>query len=565
MSAFSRRAPSIAAWLTLLAGVMTIISAAGPIVPERFDVLSRAVPLDVHVTARVLAVQLGLVLLFLSRALRRGKRRAWYLAVAASASLVVVHLLKGLDLEEAFVHLVLLVILLAGHRAFYAKSDPTSFGQLLRFVPLYVGGVVAYGAGVVLLNRGRLNEQPTFAKVVSTVVNGLAGVEGPLTVDSGVFARAFPVSLSLLGFIGLAGAIYLLFRPILEGLVRHPDELERARTIVEEWGSDTLAYFSLRDDKNYFFSASGDAFLAYRYINGIAIVSGDPIGRAEEIASTFAAFVEEAGARGWKVAVLAGRAGHAELYESLGLRAFYLGEEAVIDLGAFSLEGRKIRKVRQSCHRLNKAGYTVELLSAADVGPELQGAMNEITHKWRGRAPERGFSMALSRSLGAADADCRVLIARDSDGHPRGFLRLVPCYGEAKGFSLDQMRREPGTPNGLTEFMVVCACEALAEQGYDHLSLNFAAFARLLNEGAELTLWEKFQRWLIKRANPYFQIESLLNFNRKFFPGWVPRYLYYEEGVHFVRVGIACLEIEAFLKLGPLRRGLLPHLDLGAR
>jgi len=41
------------------------------------------------------------------------------------------------------------------------------------------------------------------------------------------------------------------------------------------------------------------------------------------------------------------------------------------------------------------------------------------------------------------------------------------------------MRRDPGTPNGLTEFLVVKAIELLRERGLEEMSLNFAAFAML--------------------------------------------------------------------------------------
>ena len=50
-----------------------------------------------------------------------------------------------------------------------------------------------------------------------------------------------------------------------------------------------------------------------------------------------------------------------QLYDQLGLRTIYLGDEAMLDLQSFSLEGRAIRKVRQSVTRLQKAGYRAEL------------------------------------------------------------------------------------------------------------------------------------------------------------------------------------------------------------
>lgn len=562
---FRRRIPRIAAITATVAGVLTLVSAATRPFEGRMRLIQDLVPLDARLGARFLTALVGIVLILLARQLDRRKRRAWIAATIASALLVISHTVKGLDVEEAGVHLALFALLVYGRREFYAKSDPPSLSRLVRFIPLFFSATFVYGVSLLVLNRRSLDEEMRLGAVIATVLRAMVGLEGPIEITRPIAASFFTWSLSALTAIGVIASIYLFFRPVLEGYVSHPDERERAHEIVHEWGTDTLAYFVLRDDKNYFFSRDGDAVIAYRYLNGIACISGDPVGNPKSIPGMLVDFQDEAWNRGWKIAVLAGREDHASLYQPFRLKTFYLGDEAIVDLESFSLEGRKIRKVRQSCHRLVKAGYTTELHPAHDADSELNSKLDAITHKWRGKAPERGFSMALGRPISDEDSDCLLLVARDESGEPRGFLRLVPFFGELAGYSLDQMRRDPETPNGLTEFMVVSACNELKEQGYKRLSLNFAAFARIISGEIELTPWQRLQRMIVMRVNPYFQIESLLRFNAKFHPIWVPRCIYYEEGVNLVRVGLSYLEVEAFLRLGFLRRGLLPHLDLVKR
>lgn len=559
------RIPAITAWLAAVAGVMTLISAATRPFSDRMRAVETLVPLDARLGARFVAALIGLLLLMLARQLFRRKHRAWLAATVASAVLVGAHTLKGFDLEEAAAHLALLVLLIVGRRQFDAKSDPPSIAQFVRFVPVFAAGVIALGVLELILNRRTLDEGASISSVVVTVLRAMVGLPGPLEVGNPVYQRFFLISMSTLTLIGVIAAAYLFFRPVLEGYSSHAQERERVRGLVRKWGSDSLAYFTLRDDKNYFFSRTGEAVIAYRYLNGIACISGDPVGEPDAVPELLRDFRRVAHERGWKVAVLAGREDHRSLYEPLGMKCQYLGDEAIVNLDRFTLEGRKIRKVRQSCHRLSKAGYSVEALMGNEVTSDLRGDMERITRKWRGKAPERGFSMSLGRPLVIGDEDCMVLVARDADGRARGYLRMVPFYGGCPGYSLDEMRREPDTPNGLTEFLVVRACEELRDLGYRRFSLNFAAFARIMSGEMKLTLWEKVQRWIIRRANPYFQIESLLNFNAKFFPDWVARCIYYEEGVNLVRVALAYLEIEAFLRLGPVRRGLIPHLDLADR
>jgi lysyl-tRNA synthetase class 2 len=111
--------------------------------------------------------------------------------------------------------------------------------------------------------------------------------------------------------------------------------------------------------------------------------------------------------------------------------------------------------------------------------------------------------------------------------------------------SLGFMRRDPETPNGLTEFLVVSAVELLREQGVDEMSLNFAAFARWMHSPERPA--ERALGKLIAVGNPFFQIESLYRFNAKFFPRWEPRYLVYQGPLGLPRASLAAMWAEGQL------------------
>jgi lysyl-tRNA synthetase class 2 len=137
------------------------------------------------------------------------------------------------------------------------------------------------------------------------------------------------------------------------------------------------------------------------------------------------------------------------------------------------------------------------------------------------------------------------MVARDGEGHARGFLHLAPCYGRP-AVSLGLMRRDRDGINGLMEYLVVSAIELLRERGIEEMSLNFAAFARWLHSPSGFG--ERVLGRLVALANPYFQIESLYRFNAKFSPRWQPRYLLYERrALGFARTGLAAMWAEGQL------------------
>jgi lysyl-tRNA synthetase class 2 len=245
--------------------------------------------------------------------------------------------------------------------------------------------------------------------------------------------------------------------------------------------------------------------------------------------------------RGLRMAAVGASESFAELARDAGLRSFYIGDEAILDTGEFSLEGRAIRKVRQSVRRIEREGFEAELLEVGDLDAPTLNELEQLVELWRGDDVERGFSMASVTLLDEHLADSLLLLARDGHGNPAGLLHFVRCYGRP-AVSLGLMRRDRATPNGLTEFMVVSAVEALRERGIDEVSLNFAPFARLIHGPAGAA--ERLLGQIAVAADRWFQVERLYRFNAKFHPRWEPRYLLYEGVFGLPRAGLAVMWAE---------------------
>jgi lysyl-tRNA synthetase class 2 len=313
---------------------------------------------------------------------------------------------------------------------------------------------------------------------------------------------------------------------------------------VRAHGADTLSFFKLREDKQYLFAERGEAFLGYRTEGGALLVSGDPVGPPEALPGLVRDVVAFAAERGLRLGVLGASAAMLPLWELAGMRPFYLGDEAMLDLRTFSLDGRPIRKVRQSVTRMAKAGFTAEVHRLSELGDGALCELERVLELGREGAPERGFSMAMDSLRGEHLDDSVVVLARDEDHAVRGVLHFVPCY-RRPAMSLSFMRRDPSTPNGLTEFMVARSTELLRERGVEEISLNFAAFARWMHSPEK---WhERVLGKVVALANPFFQIESLYRFNAKFFPRWEPRYLLYRGTLGFPRIGLASMWVEGQL------------------
>jgi len=554
MHRFSRFLPAVAALAAALVGLVNIASALTPNIRWRGHLLLQFEPVAAIRLFHALALPAGAALLLVAPYLLKRRRRAWQAAIVLMLALGIFDLLKGLDFEETAITWVAAAVLASGRQAFSVRHDAITLRSAVWRVPLLgLGGLVLAG-----LATWASPGHPSFALIVRETVDLLRFQSGPLHFERHAALHThfawIPVAVRLVELGTLLSIAYVIFRP-LAAPRSLPDPAARghAAELVRAHGSDTLSFFKLRGDKQYFFSADKQAFVGYRIENGVLLLSGDPVGPPQAIDPLLSDLRTFAGARGLKLGAVGASEPMRARYEELGLRSLYLGDEAIVDLDRFSLEGRPIRKVRQSVTRLRKAGYTAELHELRSVDQATVEEIERVLERGRQGAPERGFSMTMD-SISRHVEETLVLLARDSDGAIRGVLHFVPCYGRA-AVSLSFMRRDPDTPNGLTEFLVASAAELLAERDVRELSLNFATFARWMHSP---TRWhERALGKVVALGNPFFQIESLYRFNAKFFPRWEPRYLVYEGALGVVRVSLAAAWAEGQLpkpRVRPPRR-----------
>jgi len=451
-------------------------------------------------------------------------------------------LLKGLDFEETILTWGVAVVLILSRDAFTVRHDPNTLRSAVWRVPVLA--LIGLAIAMVAIWTG---SHASFGTVATETFDLLRYQPGPIH-----FHHHIPIGIHMLELGTLLVIAYVIFRPLtVPRTPPSPAARQVASDLVRAHGADTLAFFKLRADGHYIFGEDRRAFVAYAIQNGVLLLAGDPVGPRDALPGLLQQVREFADARGLKLGALGASEQLCPLYEELGLRAIYMGDEAVVELGRFSLEGRPIRKVRQSVTRLSKAGYQAELHELRGLDQETIEQAEEVVELGRQGAPERGFSMAMESLRGEHDHETLVVLARDEEGAIRGVLHFVPCYGRP-AVSLSFMRRDPATPNGMTEFLVVRAIELLRERGLEELSLNFAAFAKWMHSPEKRL--ERLLGKLIALGNPFFQIESLYRFNAKFFPRWEPRFLVYEGTFGLPRAGIAAMWAEGQLPKPRMRR-----------
>jgi lysyl-tRNA synthetase class 2 len=549
------RVPAAAGLLCALVGLVDLVSALSHADRVRLRALTAVVPGALTNASAAATLVAGVLLLLLAHALRRRKRRAWRAVVALLAGSVALHVLKGLDVEEALLNAALLAVLVVWRDEFYAKGDPrTRWRAVAAFLGLLVAST-SLGLLLIGLRHDELATPFRMRDALAEVGLGMVGVKGPLHWETDQAGRGaddlVSDALLALGLMTAVTTVYLVLRPPEPRPQLTDEDERRMRALIERHGGrDSLAYFALRRDKSVVWSPSGKSCIAYRVVSGVLLASGDPLGDPEAWPGAITAFLTLAKEHAWVPAVMGCSEQGGTAWARAGLSALEIGDEAVLDVASFSLEGREMRNVRQAVARVDRAGYTTDVRRIADIPAEEVAALRRQAAAWRGAETERGFSMALGRF---GDPGCVVALAH-AEGALRAFLHFVPWGSD--GLSLDLMRRDRTADNGLNELLIARAVEAAPTLGVRRISLNFAVFRSALERGERLGAGPLLRAWrrVLLLASRWFQIESLYRFNAKFQPRWEPRFVCYPSAADLPRVAVAALEAEAFLVWPRLRR-----------
>jgi lysyl-tRNA synthetase class 2 len=459
-------------------------------------------------------------------------------------------MLESIELMLNAVFTVVMILLLwSSRRAFATRLEP---GARWRALAVLVGGLVVSAIVSVILTEtfpGRLTGS---GRRVAWAIRVVFGVE-PDAADVGwrgqhghhwIAALAGVISAVSL----IAAALIFLRSARAKGYLTAQDELALRGLLLQTGDRDSLGYFATRHDKSVIFSSGHGAAVTYRVLANVSLASADPIGPRASWAAAIDVWLAEARSFGWFPAVLSASEDGARAYVAAGLKALPIGDEAIIDVDAFTLDGPTMQPVRQAVHRIQRAGFTISVRRHGDLTIDQLREIERRSEDWRGDDTERGFSMALGRVGDTVDDQCVAVLAYDSTGRLRGLLSMVP-WGP-RGLSLDLMRRDREAENGLVDAMVAALVEASRDVlGVRSISLNFAMFrgvfsaAERVGAGPVVRLTSKFLTF----ASRFWQIESLYRSNARYLPRWTTRYLCYDSSLTLTRVALAAGMAEGFL------------------
>jgi phosphatidylglycerol lysyltransferase len=337
-------------FVTLGNGLVTIFSLMRP---GRVMTLQDYSPITFPHLSPFLTLIAGFALTISSINIMKRKRRAFFIVSVLASVSTFLHILEGPAYVETVLSFLLLLLLIISRRYFKVKSSTPD----LRWGSVRLGSAlllaVAYGVtGFWFLDPHQFGKNFHMGEAIRQTFLSLTFAGSAELTPQTRYARWFLDSLHLIGVVGIGYALYAVFRPVRYRFVTLPREREVARKILQNYGRHAMDFFKIWPDKSLFFSSTRRGFLAYRVGANFSVVLADPVGPEEEIeriVSEFMGFCEE---NDWRIAFHQTLPDFLPIYERLGFRKFKIGDDAIVDLALFSLDGKRGGRFRRVVSRI---------------------------------------------------------------------------------------------------------------------------------------------------------------------------------------------------------------------
>lgn len=459
-----------------------------------------------EMTSYDISMILGIILLILSKLLWRKNKSIYKLTLTA----LILFLLTAIRSKFGYIEIVFLLsaiaMLIASKKEFYRVSYVIKLSQIFRVILLMVACYFAYE---VFFFGGKLD---IFEIVLPCVINALL-----LVIIMMIIA-------------------YYRHRKSKINRIKLEDCEEDIIDIIKRFGGTPYTHYVYLNDKKIYINKEKDVFFQFEIYKDKLFVLGPPIGNKDNLLNAIDEFYTMADSYGHTPVFCAVDSSTIPYLHSIGYRFLKVGEDSSVDLENFTLEGRKMKSVRNALSRVEKEGYSFEIVNPP-FSDSFLDELKSISDKWLGNRKELNFTVGKfdKRYLEYSP----IAIIKNKEGEIKGFSNLMPMYDNNETLSIDLMRFND-TCNGIMDFIFVNLFIYAKENGYKKFNMGLAPLSNV-GQSKHAFLNERVAQQLYTHSKKIYSFEGLKRFKEKYCTIWEPRYFAYRKNSNILGIIISFL------------------------
>ncbi len=530
----------LVSFLTFMMSLANVVSALRITLPSNLTWFFRFLPLEVQRGGSLTAALAGFGLLVLTYGLLRRKRVAWLAAIILLFLSAISHLLVKLDYSLAFAAILLAFWLLYLNPHFHARSDRPSIRQGIITLVVSVAFTLCYGVMGFYLLDTQIGIHFNIRIAVMQTLSMVTEFSSPELVPLTDLGRFFAMSIYIIGISTFIYAFIMILRPVLVRHAASPADLNKAKALVDKYGRAPQSSYALLADKHFYFTCDGHV-IAYRVEGRIAIALGDPIGPDASFESAIDEFTSYCKKNDWIPAFYQVYEDSLDAYQSEGYKSARIGWEGVLNLGDFSRNGKKRKKIQPILASMKKDGFHWELIKPP-VPRKFVDTLDVINDAWLTLMRTTEMSFSAGWLYDEYVSSNPLLILRDQNNYRVAFANILSNPGDDEIF-LDMLRYEPYVHPDIDQFLLVALIEWAQSAHYRCINLGLSTHTSKRGAHSD-SLAERGLQYMYEHIESFEKSLHLHDFKEKLKPRWEPRYMTFPDYASLPAVVVALIRAD---------------------
>lgn len=519
--------------LILTLGLINIISVLTPAIASRLEWLQDFLPLDAINASNYLVMAAGLFMLVTAAFMLKGLRSSWWFALILSILSFAGHLTKAVDYEEAVAALFVVVVLLLTYREYYVKTNPKLRNAGIATALLMTLAVLAFGViGFYFIDKTHFGIDFSFRDSIRYTLANYFLVGSPMLVPQDSFSAHFLTIIRGAGLFSMGFLVFTLIRPYVFKKSTNEEEFRMAMELTVKHGRTGLDHFKLSRDKSLFFTPGPSAFLAYRVAGNFAVVLENPVSsNLDSLRECIISFDKYCYENGLKSIYYRVPEENLQVYHSLGKKSLFLGQEGIIDLETFTMEGKERKDLRHAVNKISESGYKTTIQHPPVKDGILQ-KIKSVSDEWLKNTGRKEIIFSQGMFDWGQLKHHHLITVESPEEKIIAFLNIIPDYAPGEG-TYDLLRKTSDAPNRTSEFLVIHLCEYFKDLCYRYVNLGFAPMSGINDPH---TFPEKSMRFAYEKIRAFSHYRGMREFKERFFPVWHNKYLVYDHDYDLFQV-----------------------------
>jgi lysylphosphatidylglycerol synthetase-like protein (DUF2156 family) len=459
-------------------------------------------------------VIVGVIMIYLSRHLVRGERRARQIFLLITGLETIKYAVISPNAPLLMLYLLTFCILFVLVDDFDRGTQYETFTLRLKDALFMVGSLLAVILVVLMLVARNAED----SRITSQSIDNFFDY----TVRSQVIYRTHLRSALLahtetaFALASVGTILWILFKPYKRpGSSGNHEDIKR---ILKQYSNSSEDYFKLwPKDKNYYFLKDLSGFIAYKQAGPIIFALADPISDKSNKIKLLNNFIKENKAARLRTCFLMLHGQDINQYKKAGLEVRQIGASAQVDIDKFLNGTARDKWWRWKKNNAVKSGYQYSVSQPPHSDIFLQ-QLKAVSDEWLkiGGHEERGFA------LGYFDEhymkECEVHYLHNERGKIFAFTNQLPQFKNHGVATVDLLRYLPDANNAMP-YLLLCTIESAKQNDFKVFDLGFVPFAKSSDPVINIARTLSAGR---------FSAKGLEQFKNKFDPIWEPMYMAYD-------------------------------------